>query len=273
MGMEDNIDERFNDVNFAVIAAEPSSIAPTPIIPDQLEKDEISYKVFGSLAYEDNWPRKGDYDMNDLVINFTSTVAKSTEDNKITRITTTFTPVNNGATHTNGFGFQLDQISKRQITALTVSTSGNIISESLEEDTEKPVVILFEDSRSYINKPITVVLEFSKSTNGGVFDDNIYPPFNPFIFSGKRSTEIHLSGYLPTNKIDESLRGTGDDIKEDDFGNKMYYVSSDNMPFALYIGASYFDFPDEMQDIRVKYPLFESWAKSFGNEYTDWYLK
>ena len=73
--------------------------------------------------------------------------------------------------------------------------------------------------------------------------------------------------------MDETLRGTGEDIKQDDKGESMYYVSRDNMPFALYITKTYFDYPDENQDIRDKYPHFMDWVKSFGKEYTDWYLR
>ena len=37
------------------------------------DRGEISYVVKGSLAYEDNWPDKNDYDMNDVVIYYSST--------------------------------------------------------------------------------------------------------------------------------------------------------------------------------------------------------
>ena len=272
MGMEDNLDERFNDVNFAVIAAQPNSIKPTPVIPDIVDKSEVYYKVFGSLVYEDNWPVKGDYDMNDLVVNFTSTVAKQASDGRVTRITTTFTPVNNGAMYTNGFGFQLDNVDKNQVASLSVSTSGNIVSESFEEGVEKPVVILFNDVRSYLNKPITVVIEFKKY-GSSVIEDKVLPPFNPFLFSRDRGREIHLAGYIPTSKVDESLRGTGDDINIDSRGQAMYYISSDNMPFGLYICGSYFNFPAETQHVCDKYPLFTDWVNSFGKEHQDWYLK
>jgi len=57
MAMEDNVDMRFNDVQFAIMATASSSEEPTPNIPDEVNKGEISYEVKGSLAYEDNWPR------------------------------------------------------------------------------------------------------------------------------------------------------------------------------------------------------------------------
>lgn len=273
MAMEDNVDYRFNDALFAIIASQSNSVEQTPIIPDQVDKGEVFYKISGSLAYEDNWPVKGDYDMNDVVMNFISTVVKEKDTDKVVRTTSTFTAVNNGAMYTNGFGFQLDNILSRQVTSLTISFNGNIISEEFEEGTDKPVVILFDDIRSYLNKPFTVVIEYSKFTNGGVFEENALPPYNPFVFSQGREREIHLAGYKPTSKADASLRGTKDDISMDDNGNEMYYTAKDNMPYGLYISGSYFNYPAENEDIRDKYPHFEDWVKSFGQEYKDWYLQ
>ena len=271
--MEDNVDARFNDAQFAIMASQPSSVEQPPVIPDQVNKDEISYKVFGSLAYEDNWPMKGDYDMNDLVMDFSSTVVKNNMSNKLTRTTTTFTPVNNGANYTNGVGFQLDNLTKNQVSSLTVSFAGNIISETLEAGVQKPVVILFNDIRTCLNRPFTVVMEFNQYVNGGVYDHQALPPYNPFIFTGNRSHEVHLPGYVPTSKMDESLRGTGEDITIDENGESMYYIARDNMPFALYISGSYFVFPEEQQDIRSKYLHFEDWVNSHGVQYADWYLQ
>ena len=272
MAMEDNLDARFNDAQFAIMSSQPKSIEPTPVIPDQVDKGEVAYMAMGTLVFEDNWPFKGDYDMNDVVINFQSTIVKDGTSGLLTRTTTTYTPVNNGAIFTNGFGFQLDHVAKNQVKSLTVSSNGMIINESFEDGTDKPVVTLFDDIRGYLNRPITVVLEYY-TTRGGVTAAMATPPYNPFVFSRSRGHEIHLAGYQPTSKMDESLRGTGEDIKQDDKGEPMYFISRDNMPFALYIAKSYFDFPDEEQDIRDKYPHFMDWVNSFGKEYTDWYLR
>ena len=49
MAMEDNVDMRFNDVQFAIMASASSSVEPTPNIPDEVNKGEIfvcSQRVF-----------------------------------------------------------------------------------------------------------------------------------------------------------------------------------------------------------------------------------
>lgn len=273
MGMEDNVDMRFNDVQFAIMASASSSVEPTPSIPDEVNKGEISHVVKGSLTYEDNWPKQGDYDMNDVVVYFSSTVVKSTENNtlnNVVRTTTTFIPVNNGATFTNGFGFQLDNVAASKINSVLVSQEGKIVSESFESGTDKPVVILFSDIKPVLNKPITVVIEYKKF--GGVKEEDAYPPYNPFIFANERSHEVHLPGYKPTSLADEDLRGTENDLKVDDSGRQMYYISKDNMPFAIYISGKEFHWPAESNSIVSFYPKFKSWRDSFGITDEDWYL-
>ena len=162
MAMEDNVDMRFNDVQFAIMASASSSVEPTPNIPDEVNKGEISYVVKGSLAYEDNWPDKNDYDMNDVVIYYSSTVVKDKSSNALVRTTTTFTPMNDGATYTNGFGFQLDYVGKEHIDLVQVSQEGNVIGKNFEPGIEKPVLILFSDIKPVLKKPVTVVIGFKK---------------------------------------------------------------------------------------------------------------
>ena len=74
---------------------------------------------------------KNDYDMNDVVIYYSSTVVKDKSSNALVRTTTTFTPMNDGATYTNGFGFQLDYVGKEHIDLVQVSQEGNVIGKKL----------------------------------------------------------------------------------------------------------------------------------------------
>ena len=215
MAMEDNVDMRFNDVQFAIMASASSSVEPTPNIPD--------------------------YDMNDVVIYYSSTVVKDKSSNALVRTTTTFTPMNDGATYTNGFGFQLDYVGKEHIDLVQVSQEGNVIGKNFEPGIEKPVLILFSDIKPVLKKPVTVVIGFKKYDK--VSDMDAYPPYNSFIFVNKRSHEVHLSGYKPTSVADESLRGTGSDLSQDSNGIPMYYIAEDNMPFAINISNSEFRWP------------------------------
>lgn len=270
MAMEDNVDMRFNDVQFAIMASIPSSVESTPSIPDEVNKNEISYVVKGALAYEDNWPDKNDYDMNDVVIYYSSTVVKDKSSNALVHTTTTFTPMNDGAIYTNGFGFQLDDVGKEHIDLVRVSQDGNVIADHFDPDTEKPVLVLFPNIKPVLKKPVTVVIGFKKYDK--VSDMDAYPPYNPFVFVNERSHEVHLSGYKPTSVADESLRGTGSDLSQDSNGNSMYYIAEDNMPFAINISNIEFKWPPEKVSITTYYPKFKQWRDSFGKDYKDWFL-
>jgi LruC domain-containing protein len=97
------------------------------------------------------------------------------------------------------------------------------------------------------------------------------PPYNPFIVvnNASRGTEVHLPNYRPTDLVDASLLGSAQDKSAP--GLNRYYISDDDMPFAILIPGN-FDFPTESVRISDYYPRFLQWAKSLGVDYPDWYL-
>ena len=61
--------------------------------------------------------------------------------------------------------------------------------------------------------------------------------FNPFLISNlRRGYEIHLPGYLPTDKADTKLFATNDDASVPASGK--YYISKQNWPWLLPIPVS-----------------------------------
>lgn len=265
MMMEDNVDARFNDVQFSIMSGE-QSVVPPPTIPDDIEKVD-TYVVKGSLAFEDNWPDKGDYDMNDVVVYFSGSMIKSKVTKKMVRSIITVTPKNNGATFANGFGFQFDKVGFEVFKTLKVTQDGQEIANDFEQGTEQPTILLFSNISSVLNKILKVEIDY----NEGVNEKDVYPPFNPFIFVNKRPHEVHLPGYVPTSKVDESLRGSGNDLDQDDNGVPMYYISKDKMPFAIYISGYEFKWPSENVPITEYYPEFKSWQDSFGTKDNNWF--
>ncbi len=267
MMMEDNVDARYNDVQFSITSGKESVVSP-PVIPEEVEKVD-TYVVKGSLAFEDNWPKKGDYDMNDVVIYFSGSMIKLKQGRNMVRSIITFTPKNNGATYTNGFGFQFDdKVSYDNIKSLKVSVNEEEKRDiTFEENMEKPTLILWENTATVLKNTFKVEIEY----NEGVSENNVKPPFNPFIFVNNRRHEVHLPGYKPTSKADDTLRGTENDLRVDDEGKEMYYISRDNMPFALYLMNAEFKWPTESVSITEYYPNFSSWKDSFGDSNQDWY--
>ena len=108
IGFEDNIDLDYCDAIFYVHIAEKDAIdeGVIPELPTDPEgpTDEDNYTSYsGILTFEDLWPEQGDYDMNDVMIRYTSKVYKSILTNRIYKVVDEFTPLHRGGYLVNGF--------------------------------------------------------------------------------------------------------------------------------------------------------------------------
>mgnify|MGYP000244214426 CR=1 FL=1 len=86
VGFEDNIDFDYADAIFYIHTSEKNAIDPTlPPLPEDPEAIPEQYKISysGTLAFEDLWPKLGDYDMNDVMVKYTSTMTRNALDNRI----------------------------------------------------------------------------------------------------------------------------------------------------------------------------------------------
>jgi len=246
---------------------------------------------FGTLAYEDLWPGKGDYDFNDLVIDYQFKTITSGS-NHIVETFATFTIKAFGASFENGFGFQFanNNIAASDI----VSVSGynlqegyiNLLANGIESGQSIPTIIVYDNSYNLMPHPgsgIGVNTETSAPyvtpetieihidyTDGAVtYTELAITDFNPFIMVNKvRGVEVHLPGYRPTDLADQTLLGTGDD--DSNAATAKYYKTKTNLPWAINIPES-FDYPIEKSEITSAYLKFAEWAESGGVLYPDWY--
>lgn len=257
--------------------------------PSDAARCSNNYKT-GSLAYEDLWPSKGDYDFNDLVVEYSiKTVTNS--NNKVIDIIAGFTVKAFGAGYKNGFGFQLpNAINQSHLSVTGMQISGNIVSlgaNGLENAQSKPTFIAFDNNYSIMQHPgsgigvnttsgspyvtpVTVTLSISVQPNTYTIAEMGINSFNPFIFVNQvRSHEVHLPNYAPTSLMNNSLFGTFEDASNP--GTGKYYVTSSNIPWAIHIPES-FAYPKEKTDIIFTHLKFAEWAESNGSLYPDWYL-
>lgn len=244
---------------------------------------------WSSLAFEDLWPNYGDYDLNDLVVNVRFNRITNAQ-NKVVDLINLYDVKAVGGTLHNGFAFQLDQVNVGSIQSVTgYQLSGdsyiNLASNGLEEGTTKPVIVVWDDADNVINRVGGTF--FNTEDNGLIGTSDIVtitvhfntpqtansvglPPYNHFLIKGKnRGTEIHLSGSVPTSKVNTALFGTGDD--DTNPGTGKFYKSATNLPWAIFI-AEEFDHPLERVDIVNAHLKFAAWAQSNGSQYTDWYM-
>lgn len=244
----------------------------------------------GTLAFEDLWPWKGDYDFNDLVITYDFDVTKNPQE-IVEHIKATFVTYAIGAYFHNGFGFSLPGVSPNDIVSVTgsvlkqnsvISLAGN----GLESGQSDATVVVYDDAfdimphpgmgigvNTEINapyvQPVTVEINMDFVPGAVSFTQLNIGNFNPFIFIDQmRGTEVHLPGYAPTSLADQSLIGSGEDAGLQ--GSTHYYKTVNNLPWAINI-PELFEYPIEKQDITTVYNHFAEWAESSGNIYPDWY--
>ena len=244
---------------------------------------------YGTLAFEDLWPASGDFDFNDLVVDYNF---KNITNNKNYLVETyaTFVVRAAGASKKNGFGFQL--LGNIPESAMTVSGSSlsdsyiSLGSKGWEMNQNKPTCIVFDNSMSELkhpgsgigvntskdaNKvtPDTISIHITYTTNKYTLDDQAISKFNPFmIINQERGKEVHLVDYTPTNLVDKSYFGQYQDASDVDSGE--YYRSINNLPWAININEK-FDYPYEKVDILKAYLKMQQWATSKGTLYPDWY--
>jgi hypothetical protein len=111
----------------------------------------------GTLAFEDLWPGQGDYDFNDMVVDYRmKTVTNAAND--VVELFGQFTLRAAGASFHNGFGFQLDGIQPDKIQ----SVSGNFLSDAsiysiapngLENGQTYATCIVFDDFYKVMSWP------------------------------------------------------------------------------------------------------------------------
>ena len=240
----------------------------------------------GTIAFEDLWPNKGDYDFNDLVIDYNFNQV-SNADNKVVEVNAALTVRAIGASFRNAFLLQFNTSPDNVKSVIGQNLTKNIFTTNAngtEKAQSKAVVPVFDDSfkvlqytGSIVNtivggsysapKTINIKVEFNTPI---ALSDFGTPPYNPFmVIGGERGKEVHLPASAPTDLVDKSLFGTGDD--NTDLVSKKYYMSDKYLPWAINLPVQ-FAYPAEKQDITKSFIMFNNWANSRGYSYMDWYM-
>jgi LruC domain-containing protein len=242
---------------------------------------------FGSLAFEDLWPYRGDYDFNDAVIDYNFNQITNGS-NQVVELYATFILRAHGAYYHNGFGIELP-ISPELIQNISgTNISGNSIqlnANNTEAGQSNAVMIVWDDSYevlppvgSSIGANTTPDVPFVIPDTLDVvitFADPVplnqlgVPPYNPFIIvNQQRGVEVHLPDKTPTSLADQSLLGTGHDNSLPSDGR--FYKTLNNLPWGINI-IERFDYPNEKTEVTAAHLHFAAWAESGGTLFTNWY--
>ncbi|MBT4034736.1 MAG: LruC domain-containing protein [Candidatus Marinimicrobia bacterium] len=315
LGFEDtrrdgNCDNDFNDVLFYVTSNPASAVSvsnvsqitytgddsdgdgisdPVDDYPDDAARAYDNYypalNTFGSLAFEDLWPNTGDYDFNDLVVDYYFTEVLNAS-NEVVELKADFVLKATGASYENGFGFELG-ITPDQVASITgsqlVGSVVNLAENGTELNQAKAVCMVFDNVYGIVTRPqgfyvntqteaphvntdtVNIVISFAQPQTSEILGT---PPYNPFIFVNQdRSREVHLAEHPPTSLAEGSAYfGSGDD-------NSVvsgYYKTSNNLPWALDIVET-LSYPLERVTIDEAHNYFIGWAETSGGNYADWF--
>ena len=242
-------------------------------IDDSYPNDpEAAFELFtpskygtGTIAFEDLWPSNGDYDFNDMALNYKA-IAVLNSNNLAVRVDFICNVKSNFAGFTNGVGIEISGITPSQIE----NVSGTIYSENYininpngtEANQDRAVIILTDNADNMLSEKI-ISIKFNEPIST---EELGAAPFNPFIIANKiRDHEIHLP-YQNTTLLGENLIEISGSNKDVD-GN---YISDTGFPWAISIIHD-FKVPKESVPIVDAYNFFNDWAVSGGNNHKDWY--
>ncbi len=299
-------DEDFNDLVFYVTANPWENVNIgniPPVTPeDDCDNDGVSDEsddfpcdpsravrntYTGTLSYEDLWPSQGDYDFNDMVIDYEIDHILNGA-NRLVEIEADWTVRAVGAGYENGFGFSFDGLSPSVVNGVNGhNLTKNLITNAnngLEAGQSSATVITFDNvfdvmpnpGTAFINtvvgetyaNPVTVS-QLITFTSPQIQANVGLPPYNPFIFvNGDRGREVHLADKMPTDLVDQSYFGIHGDAT--DLNSGYTYKTSNGLPWAINISES-FDYPVEYSPINEAYLKFTNWATSGGLTDTDWF--
>lgn len=242
---------------------------------------------WGTLAFEDQWPVRGDYDMNDVVMQYRTREIMNAS-RKVVALSVDYRLQARGGQRDSGFGVHLPGVPAGMVASATLSTADGvagpisveagqteasfIVTPSVQgqmpfgPDTRCPFANTQAGCATVAPVPFHLEVSFTVPQAGSLFA----APYNPFIFrSNRRGQEVHLPGMQATLLAEPALFGTGDDRSV--AGSPYTYMDAQRRPWALDIPVVW-AWPLEKTDLLLPYPLFAEWASTGGASARDWYV-
>lgn len=209
----------------------------------------------GTVAFEDLWPSSGDYDFNDVALNYRAIVYINSQ-NLAVKLDLICTAKSHRSGNVNGIGIQFDNLIYSQIQSvsntqifenyLTFNSNGT-------EANQDKAVIIIADNAHKMTDDLTITVVFTEPLDTNVLGT---APFNPFIIVNEnREKEIHLPYNSKTN--------LGSNEESD-------FIANSGYPWAISISHD-FKVPKETVNITNAYNYFNTWATTGGSQKEDWY--
>lgn len=270
-------DQNFTDVVFS-LKANPE-ITNVPPVDEDLN---TTIEKTGVYAFEDEWPKAGDYDMNDVLVQYTYQKVFNIFNEILSESFTFKTLYNKSTVFTNGLGFILSNEGNAQSIEYFIRKENEkdftVASGADKFTRESNAIILTDNVKTNPNAEYKVTFKYGDKNSNKKQETSI----DAFIYRPSKEgnrLEVHFPMKKPTSKVDTSLFGQYEDCSKPNEG--IYYVSNQEniYPFAFYLSNANandiaelknFD-KNEKKSISEIYPKFIDWAKYGTN--ADWYKK
>lgn len=206
-----------------------------------------SSNSYATIAFEDNWPLKGDYDFNDVVWRYKVTEQLNGQ-RELKNLTVDYTLQAMGAGYSNGYAVKLPNVLPANVASTTLTRNGVavghtilqagdsetilMVSENLREDlenlgelTESCVFYRTQSACSGVqNADVLNYQLYVEFTTPVSRDDIGYPPYDSFIFGADgtyhgdfvttppgMTWQTHLKEFSGTSDMNDTLFNSHDD--------------------------------------------------------------
>lgn len=267
-------DQDYDDVVFALKPV--NAFTPLP------EVEEKKTTTGGIYAFEDLWPSKGDYDLNDVVVDCqhekTMSRESEEEDFKIKKETFYLTTYQNYVELVSGLALRLQLEDQPSSIVMKKQAKNSLTVEQVQFPVDGNVYYLTNNITAELGT--TYILEL-------IYDEGLtvsHTTVQPFIYrneEGNKTWEVHIPFEAPTNKMRTGYFKTDDDASDPASGK--YFVrsvTSGNFPFAFYLANARIDMfketillrRNESRSIDTFFEGYANWAVTRGVENKEWYL-
>ena len=272
ISFEDAMDDK--DYDDLIFALKPVGVfAPLPEIANKKSS------TTGVYAFEDKWPSKGDYDLNDAVIN-AKHEKEFNDKGKIVKETFYLTTYQNYVELTSGLALTLDTKVTPKSVAMKKIAPESADAEVTTFTKDGDVYYLTDNIKGEIGS--TYILELTYSSPLTSSDE--MASIKPFIYRSEGNNlnwEVHIPMEAPTARMDYSYFRKDDDCSDYIHHLQQYFVRQGNYPFAFYLKNADIDafketiLKRENESIPIDqfFPGFIDWSTSGGTTNQDWYLR
>lgn len=266
-------DGSYDDLIFMIDATPNTVIQETDAVdvPEPKDIPEESANLFrGYYCYEDQWPKPGDYDLNDVIISHTTEYSYNIY-NVVSRVVEHFRPIQpaGAATFRNAFvvGSPMGGWSKIAFSE----------PDGQREDFGDKHFLVLTDANAARGRDCTVTLEYTSTKfvkdllalTASNYNPYILPQYIP---DATLRREVHLCDKAPSKSADrEGASATALKYYYQQLNSKGQLTGKFPWGYTFSDSVAFTPTPEGV-NIGNFYPDFNAWAMSNGSKFKDWYL-